>query len=195
MAQMATELRKFESIETRFSNIRPIRLTDDFFVHRLRSSDRAATLSSKSESVLQQKQYLLRYIKESQWNNGVYLVSSNKAGEPLGLIRLTNLNSQSSFSWESLIFEIGTDPVVVLDTMYTALWLGFRFYNKHSCGPFPVAVDLVRVQKLHCLMGMACIYSRSEDFLYYQISRAAYLVGEAKFQRMGFFNIVINHGI
>jgi hypothetical protein len=185
-------LSHMKAVVGRSCRLRPISINDAVFVHELRSSERAGSLSSLSAGIDSQIQYISKCLNDAQFVTEIYFViEALTSRRKIGLVRLTKLDEVNHFSWESFIMSTSATPNEVIESILTIMWLGFTFYGRSECGPFPVPLALKRVQKLHETMGLVGSPQIKEDFCYYTVSKERYERGMKKYGRMGFTNFEI----
>jgi hypothetical protein len=171
-------------LETTFIRMEEVGIEDALLVISLRSSRDDSALSPVSASISEQRNYLEKYSERRSRNEEVYLkiFSRDVPDNPVGLVRITELNAQDRFSWESLIIKKGVPPAVVLDTVVSIYSIGFITLGKSICGPWQVPASAPRVKKVHESMGMAELINENDDAFLFVVTRRAFQ------KKIGFFN-------
>lgn len=118
---------------------------------------------------------------------GITLLAS--PGRLSGLVRVTELDNKTNFNWASLVTRSEIPPFVPLDVMLAVYGIGFEFFDKESCGPFPVRSDVPRVLELHMKMGMSVVHAASHDTTYLVTTRKLFLAKIEKYRNLGFGEI------
>jgi hypothetical protein len=145
--------------------------TDAQLILDLRSRKRGNFLKIGSGLISDQLAYLQDYIKRFEANEELYFKIWDKGqGAYKGVVRLTELNSDKKFNWESFVVDEHCTPMMPIDIMISTYQFGFDFFDKKVCGPWAVDRRHDQMMRIHEFVGM---YNHSEhnktDELYFWI--------------------------
>lgn len=182
-----------DNIETRFLFLEEISEADLQNIINLRRFKSNNHLSPISPSLEEQISYYNSYkIKRSE-NAEIYykIIDKNNISDMAGLVRLTEINTPSKFSWESLIVADGAPPYIALDAMITIYRLGFEILEKTICGPWTIPIDAKNVYALHKKVGMAEEMSRDESYYHMIVTKESFNGRSNFFKKIGYgiFNL------
>jgi hypothetical protein len=182
---------KLLHLETKNVKIEPLRHEDVEFLFELRSGARSKFMKSISPNINDQYayfgEYLKRYINETEI---YYLITDKITGVRAGVVRLTEIDNDVTFCWESLVTKIGTRAVVAIDAICLIYHAGFKILGRKNCSPFRVPKQNDRVIKLHEIMGLADRVGDKDDYWLYHVTEESYVSGIGRLSRMGFGNIL-----
>ncbi len=151
-----------EALQGKYVNLREVRLEDAAFILELRTDAKKSRFLHKTENSLQKQiDYLKRYFTlDNEW----YFIIENKQHDPLGTIRIYNVN-YPCFTGGSWITKKGTSPqesfeADLLLRSYAYEILGFRE------SIFDVRKKNVKVVRYHKICGSIIIDETEEDYIF-----------------------------
>jgi hypothetical protein len=168
-----------------------VKETDATFIYNLRNNHQASFLRKSDGNALDQKKYLINY--EQKFKNGeeIYYKVRNRVNSNVeAVVRLTELKNFPIFNWESLISVEGSDPTTPIEVMLTIYKIGFEILGCEQCGPWDVDKKHSTMQQIHKIVGMAEPISESDRYFKYAVFNSDYVAKIAKFNRMGFAQLV-----
>ena len=162
-------------------------ITDAEFIFNLRKNHNASFLRVSGEKIADQENYLQNYRLNFLNREEIYYKIWNKSANKFeAVVRLTELNNDKIFNWESLISIPGSDPTTPIEIMLTIYKVGFEDLGRDMCGPWDVNKDHFSMQKIHKLVGMAKPTSYDETYIKYSVKKDDYDQQKAKFLNLGF---------
>lgn len=183
-------LEKFSHIQTKHIILSEIDESDLGGILLLRTGRKDNHLHPVGVSIDDQLVYYREYLRRRTDNDEFYykiLLPASK--EPVGFVRLTQLNSKLKFSYESMIVREGVSPHVSLDTILTIYRLGFDLLSKEYCGPWAVKNGAEKILKLHLTMRMATVVGSDDHFTHFVVHRTKYLRRMVDYHKMGLGNV------
>ena len=161
--------------------------SDAEFIFNLRKGHNASSLKVSGDKIQDQEQYLINYQSNFLSGREVYYKVRNKTADQFeALVRLTELNKDKVFNWESLISIPGGDPTTPIEIMLTIYKIGFEILGREVCGPWDVNNEHLSMQKIHKLVGMAKPISFGETYTKYSVVKADFDQQKTKFNSLGF---------
>ena len=115
-----------------------------------------------------------------------YKVYDLKENTFIGVFRLTGLNNDLIFNWESAVFKKKCTPNIFLDTMLMTYRIGFEFLKRKECGPWKVKKNNSRMMKLHSIMGMVKIIEEDDKYYFVSVKKEDYFFRIKKFKNFRF---------
>ena len=160
---------------------------DAEFIFNLRKNHNASFLKVSGDKIQDQKKYLINYKSNFLLGREVYYkVRNKKADQFEAVVRLTQLNKDKVFSWESIISIPGGDPTTPIEIMLTIYKIGFELLGRETCGPWDVNNQHLSMQKIHKLVGMAKPISFGKTYTKYSVVKADFDKKKTKFNNLGF---------
>jgi hypothetical protein len=162
-------------IKTKYSELHHVDINDAQLIFDLRTKRKENYLKKTKGNVQDQKKYIKKYLLKFRQKKEIYYkIFDPKINKFAGVLRLTNLEMEKKFSWESYVVSEDCTPITTLDAMLTIYSLGFEYLNSDICGPWAVDRENKRVSKLHDNIGMAKIVNEDEKYAYYSIIKNDY---------------------
>ncbi|MHC8733884.1 hypothetical protein ACYVU7_11800 [Arenicellales bacterium IMCC56312] len=122
----------------------------------LRAPREGNYLKPSVNTIENQKDYLAAYLDRYQARKEIYYkILDSKKGKYSGVVRLTQLDQECDFGWESLVVSKDATPILGIDAMMAIYSLGFDFLKRNRCGPWEVDKNHSRMMKIHELLGIA----------------------------------------
>jgi hypothetical protein len=176
-------IEKFKKYETNFSVLEEISEKDLEDVINIRTNKIKSVLHPISNKLSDQLAYFENYQKTKKNNGEIYYKIYEKKFPDIkcGFVRITQLNNNLNFSWESFILKDNVSPHISYDVMISIYSIGFDFFKKKICGPWNVPSKAVNIIKFHELTGMAKIVSKNDQFSCFEVTRSSY------YDRIDFF--------
>jgi len=138
-------------------------------------------------NVNDQEQYLLKYFEKFRNNQEIYYkiidIKNNKA---CGVLRVTELNKQEIFNWQSFVVMESTAPNIVIDAMLMVYRIGFDFLDRNICGNWEVDKNFVKMMKMHEIMNMAKIVGENEKYFLVTVKKHDFIENYPRYKKMGF---------
>ena len=170
MRQNISKLFKTEPIKGNFAHFYHIDIEDAEFILKLRTEERKDNyLMSTDKNLEKQKEYLIssrkKFLLEEEIYFKIYDLAKNKFS---GFVRLTEIQSETNFGWESAVLDKSSSPNLFIDVMLMIYRIGFDFLGRDLCGPWKVKKGFQKMMKIHEIIGMVDIINENED--HYEIS-------------------------
>jgi len=161
-----SHLFKVSPIKGEFTHLHHVDINDADYILKLRTEDREDNhLMSTENSLQKQKEYLTFYKKRFELQEEIYFKVFDVAKKQfLGFVRLTEIQSKTSFGWESAILDKSSSPNLFIDLMLMIFKIGFDYLDRDICGPWKVKKEFKKMMKIHEIIGMAEILTENEDF-------------------------------
>lgn len=165
------------SINGRYVNLRDVELSDATFILALRTNEKKAKFLSKTENNLdKQVNYLKRYKQlENEW----YFIIENKKHEPLGTVRIYNIDySTNEYTGGSWLMNDNSSATEVLESNLLLKEFAFQTlkFNKEK---FDVRKKNIKVIRFHLLCG-AEIVGEDESNYYFELTKERHLKRKEK---------------
>ena len=169
-------IEKFIKYETNFSVLEEITEKDLQDIINIRTNKINSALHPISNNLNEQLAYFENYQNTKKINGEIYYKIYEKKFPDVkcGFVRITQLNNNQNFSWESFILKDNVSPHISYDVMISIYSIGFDFFKKNICGPWNVPNKAINIMKFHELTGMAEIASKNEQFTRYEVTRDSY---------------------
>ena len=175
------------TIQTQFCIYTPISREDSSAIIDIRVSNNRSVLNKISGSISQQNSYFDDYEKRFNDRAEIYYKISEPLGKkPLGLVRLTELNEDHRFNFQSLIFKETSPPFMPIDAIFIMYEIGFIKFNKDICGPWMVPREGKKIYNLHKKMDIATEVMANEKFYYFVVTKDRFLERREYFKSLGF---------
>ena len=179
------------NLETKNVKIEPLHYEDIEFLYDLRSGTRSKFMRSISPDINDQYSYFQGYLERFNKETEIYYLITDKiTGDRAGVVRLTEIDNDVTFCWESMVTKIGTRAVVAIDAICLIYFAGFKILGRKLCSPFSVLKQNERVIKLHEIMGLANRVGEEDDKWLYHVTEESYASGIGRLSRMGFGIVV-----
>lgn len=150
--------RRLTFVQTNHAVLDGVQAGDANLLLKFRTSPHAATLSPVSAGLDQQENYISSYL--SRHKSGVetyFKICDRQNGNIVGLVRVFGLGPGPTFNWSSLLIARDCQPFLPIDVIVAVYSIGFEYFGKTTCGPFPVRSNARRVLKLHQSLGLTTI--------------------------------------
>lgn len=161
--------------------LRTAEITDAEFILELRTqSDKTQFLSQVENDLAKQQTWLKAYKLKEQKGEEYYFVIESKTGEPLGLVRVYDLQPDS-FCWGSWLIKDGAPQSTAIESALLIYEFGFGqlgYKNAH----FDVRKGNERVIAFHQRFG-AVIVNEDELNYYFNYTLEEYLKIKHKYRR------------
>lgn len=144
--------------------LKPVGLDDASFIVNLRTSPKASSLNPISGREADQIEYIKSY--QERYVNGdevYFVVLSGNLSQPVGLVRIHEINKPNTFNWASFIMSDEASPVLAIEVALIVYSIGFDLLQKKTCGPFPVEKSNERLIQFHEQIGMSRVVSQTKD--------------------------------
>ena len=175
-------------IESGFCSLVEIEAEDSPRIVELRASRADNYLSREQPSLASQNLYYTNYLQRRNNKEEIYfkILQCDKQDTPCGLVRITKLECNERFSWESLVVEPGTSPLVTIDAIVTIYSIGFVTLGKQLCGPWRVLKAGLRVKALHEYMGMSNLIGDDAEYFTFLVTKSKFDKKISYFNKQGF---------
>ena len=165
-------------LETQNTRLEPLTLGDVEFLFELRRGSRSIFMKPISPHLDDQYIYFGKYKEKFTEGTEIYYKIIDKStGVRAGVVRLTEIDKEETFCWESLVTTGETRAIVAIDTFCL---------QRKFCSPFTVPKLNKRVIKLHEMMEMADRVGEVGDCWLYQVTNEKYKNGIVRMVRLGF---------
>jgi hypothetical protein len=167
----------FESkiVKSKYCDLHHIVLSDAELIYNLRTKRKENYLKITTGNIEDQVTYIKNYLEKFKQKKEIYYkLFDHKTKKFSGALRLTELEKEKNFSWESFVVSEDCTPIATLDGMLIIYRLGFEFLNRDICGPWAVDKEYKRVINLHKIIGMAKLVDADEKYFYYSILKKDY---------------------
>lgn len=184
------KLFKTKIIKGEFAHFHHISMEDASLIYKLRSRKKNNYLHETSGNIEDQKKYLKSYFKRFEKREEIYFkVFDVKKSNFMGVLRLTELNSESVFNWESAVFDEESSPNLFIDSMLMIYRIGFEYLKKNQCGPWKVKKDFDNMMKIHKIIKMAKSLSSDEKYFHVAVKKKDYFDNIDRFLKIKFARI------
>jgi hypothetical protein len=175
------------TIHTKLCVYTPITREDSSTIIDIRANNNKSVLNKISRSISQQNSYYDEYEKKFNDSIEIYFKVLEPLGKkPLGLVRLTELNEDHRFNFQSLIFKETSPPFMSIDAIFTMYEIGFIKFDKDICGPWMVPREGKKIYNLHKKMDIATEVMANEKFYYFVVTKDRFLERREYFKNFGF---------
>jgi hypothetical protein len=152
------------SARTKLTTFDVVQPGDGPLLLKFRTSPAASTLKAIPAGVEEQESYISSYVRRYETGDEAYFkVRDLESGNYVGLVRVFGLTERHTFNWGSLLFSGDYRPVLPIDVIIAVYAIGFEYFGKSLCGPFPVRNDAERVLRLHHAIGMTDVHGIDGD--------------------------------
>lgn len=177
-------------ISTNYISLDYVSINDSENIYSLRKKHKNSVLKSLNGSLDDQKKYLSKYLVRFNNREEIYFsIKCLKTNDIFGYVRLTELNNDYKFSYESLILKETSPKFIALDSILTIYKIGFNFLNREVCGPWVVPLDGKRIINLHTKMNLINIIAETKKYYICQVLKEKYLSNINFFDRLGLGNL------
>ena len=161
-----SHLFKVSPIKGKFTHLYHVNINDADYILKLRTEEREDNhLMLTQNSIEKQKEYLTNYKKRFELQEEIYFKVFDVAKNQFkGFVRLTEIQSKTSFGWESAVLEKSSSPNLFIDLMLMIFNIGFDYLDRDVCGPWKVKKGFKKMMKIHEIIGMTEILNENEDF-------------------------------
>jgi len=174
-------------LETQNTRLEPLTLEDVEFLFELRRGLRSVFMKPISPHLNDQYIYFRKYLEKFTEGTEIYYKIIDKStGIRAGVVRLTEIDKEETFCWESLVTTAETRAIVAIDTFCLIYRAGFEILQRKFCSPFTVPKLNKRVIKLHEMMEMVDRVGEVGDYWLYQVTNEKYKSGIVRMIRLGF---------
>ena len=176
----------FETQHIIFDPINPLSREDAELILNLRSRQSGNFLRQTSGGINEQLEYLQSYGVRNKLHQEIYFKLKDKQKDSFnGVVRLTNLNDEETFNWESLVFDENCTPIAPIDVMITIYKIGFEILKRKKCGPWDVDKRHERMMKIHEFCKMYSIDSEDKQYFHISVSMESYFANINRFNKLG----------
>lgn len=152
------------NVVSQLIGLKPVELDDAPFIVSLRTSAKASSLKPISSREADQVEYIKNYLDRYVNGDEVYfVVLSSNLSQPIGLVRIHEINEPTTFNWASFIMSDEASPVLAIEVALVIYSIGFDLLQKKICGPFPVEKSNKRLIQFHEEIGMSRVISQTKD--------------------------------
>ena len=174
-------------IKGRFCQLHHINLDDADLIYDLRTKRKDSFLKKTSGTVEDQKKYLESYFKRFSAKEEIYYKVLDVITQKFcGILRLTEINDNLVFNWQSFVVSEDASPNVPLDAMLMIYRTGFEVLGREECGPWEVDKKFVKMMKIHNFMKMAKIVDENDKYYFVAVKKIDYENNINKFIKMGY---------
>ncbi len=174
-------------IKGNFCQLHHVTLEDAEMIYDLRTNRKGSYLKPMQGNLDDQKEYLESYFGRFQRREEIYYkIFDVKAEKFCGILRITELQNEKVFNWQSFIVSETTSPNASIDAMLMVYRIGFEFLNRDSCGPWVVDKNFLKMIKIHDLIKMAKIVGGDEQYHYFAVQKADYESNINRFLKMSY---------
>jgi len=179
-------------ISTKYINLVHVSLDHADEIYDLRKRHKSSVLKVIDNGLDQQKKYLINYFDRFDNREEIYYsIRSADSKKNYGFVRLTQLNNDFKFSYESLVINETAPKNISIDVILTMYKLGFDILQREICGPWVVPANGARVIALHNLMKMVNIVAKNEKYYICTVLKENYKKNVQFFEKLGLGEIFI----
>ena len=176
----------FETNHVVFKPINPILKSDAELILKLRSRESSNFLRHSSGGLKNQIAYLEKYSVRNELNQEIYYKLKDKIKNKYnGVVRITELDNDDVFNWESLVFSEDCSPMAPIDVMISVYRIGFEYLKRVKCGPWDVDKRHVKMMKIHDFCKMYSIEDQNEDYYKVAVTYENYFSQIQRFNKLG----------
>ncbi len=181
------QLFKTNPIKGNFCHLYHIEMNDAGLIFDLRTKREDNFLKITNGTVDDQKKYLEGYYKRFADREEIYYkILDLKTQKFSGILRLTQIQDDGVFNWQSFVVSSETSPNMPLDAMLMIYRIGFEFLSCEKCGPWEVDKEFVKMMKIHNLIKMAKIVDENEKYYLVAVQKSDYENNINKFLKMSY---------
>jgi len=174
-------------IKGAFCELHHIELSDAELIFDLRTKRKDSYLKATQGTTEDQRNYLSGYLERFAKKEEIYYkILDLKTQKFSGILRLTELNDEKVFNWQSFVVSETTSPNMPLDAMLMVYRIGFELLKREICGPWEVDKDFAKMIKIHNFIKMAKIVGEKEKYFFFSVKKSDYLENINKFLKMGY---------
>jgi RimJ/RimL family protein N-acetyltransferase len=156
---------KLQFISGELIDLRLCEIEDAAFICSLRSDPELNRFLSPSSNVTSdQEAWIIKYKEREAAQQEFYYIILDKAGEPVGCVRLYDFQG-ISFSWGSWILNKKAPRRAALESAVIVYEIGFEELGFKKCH-FDVRKDNLRVHAFHRRFGASKVSENSLDIFY-----------------------------
>lgn len=185
--EMLNHLFETNAIKGNFCQLHHIEMSDAELIYDLRTNRKDNYLKVALGTVNDQKKYLENYFNLFSKREEIYYkILDLKTQKFSGVLRLTEINREKVFNWQSFIAYEESSPNLALDAMLMVYRIGFEFLKRDTCGPWIVDKDFSKMIKIHNFIKMAKITGEDEKYFFFAVQKTDYFDNVNKFLKMGY---------
>ena len=156
---------KTNPLRGNFCHLYHVNTDDAAFILQLRKS-RERYLKTIDNNLKSQISYLKQYRKRFDERKEIYYkMYDPKKNLFCGVTRLTKLDSDKDFGFESGVMDINSSPNIYIDAMFMIYRIGFEILKKDSSGPWQVDKKNKRMLDLHKFVGIGKVSHHENDYV------------------------------
>ena len=180
-------------ISTNHISLEHVSIDDAQKIFDLRINHKGSILKRINTNVAEQEAYLNKYFDRfKNFEEIYYSIKNVNANQVYGYVRLTELNNDFKFSYESLILKKSAPKVVSLDVILAIYKIGFELIAREICGPWVIPIEGERILKLHNKMGMISMLEKNKKYNICIVSKSNYKKKINFFEKLGLGTLIIN---
>lgn len=174
-------------VEGNFCSFYHVDINDAEFIYKLRTTRKDSFLKPTSGGVGDQKKYLEGYLQRFNNREEIYYkLYDPKLQKFVGILRLTEIDQDNVFNWQSFVVIEDSSPNVPIDAMLMVYRMGFNYLNRQICGPWEVDKQFIKMIKIHKILDMAKIVSEKDKYYLFSVEHQNYEKNIGKFLKMGY---------
>lgn len=174
-------------IKGNFCQLHHININDAEFIYNIRTNRNNNYLRAVSGTIDNQKKYLEDYFKRFAAKKEIYYkIFDTKTQKFSGVLRLTEIDNDIVFNWQSFIVFETTSPNASIDAMLMIYRIGFEFLNREICGPWVVDKNFIKMIKIHEFIKMAKIVGEDGIYHLFTVKKTDYQSNINRFLKMGY---------
>jgi hypothetical protein len=176
-----------DPIKSNFCQLHHINISDAEMVYDLRVNRKDSFLKKTTGNIDDQKKYLEGYFERFiKMEEIYYKILDTKTNKFSGVLRLTEINSDKAFNWQSFVVSEESSPNVAIDAMIMIYRIGFDFLDRDFCGPWEVDKNFTKMVKIHNFIKMAKIVGEQDKYYLFSVKKIDYQNNINKFLKMGY---------
>ena len=178
---------KTNPIKGNFCHLYHVDINDAELIYDLRTNRKDSFLKPTQGNVEDQKKYLESYFERFAKKEEIYYkILDVKSQKFSGIVRLTEINNDKIFNWQSFVVSENTSPNTPIDAMLMIYRIGFEFLNREICGPWIVDKNFIKMIKIHDFIKMAKIVDENEEYFFFAVKKTDYENNINRFLKMSY---------
>ncbi len=175
-------------IKGAFCELHHVDVNDAQLIYDLRTNRKDSFLKATGGTAQDQKKYIEGYLQRFKNREEIYYkILDLKTQKFSGILRITELNDEKVFNWQSFVVSETTSPNVPIDAMLMVYRIGFEFLERETCGPWLVDKEFIKMIKIHDFIKMAKIVGEEgEKYHLFAVKKSDYEQNITRFMKMSY---------
>ena len=170
-----------------FCELHQVNIEDAQLIFDLRTKRKNNYLRRTDGTVNDQRSYLRDYFERFDNQEEIYYKIKDLSTEEFcGVLRITEIQHQKFFNWQSFVVSESASPNTAIDSMMMVYRIGFEYLLREQCGPWHVDKNFTQMMKIHEFIKMAKVASQDDVYFSVCVKRADYLTNIVRFNKMNY---------